>query len=114
MAGEQGDGAKRAQNAEHVARRDVLVKGDAGEGDRGQDGEHRIGDPCFGETDVLGKPQGSDLALNKPTYVSIVGIEAAENRCRDLLAEALECIQPLGEQANTLRLLAEYIVCRKH
>ena len=67
-----------------------------------------------GETNVLGKPQGSDLARNKPTYVSLLGIEEAENRCRDLLAQALECIKELDKRADTLRLLADYIVCRKY
>lgn len=66
------------------------------------------------DTDVLGKPQGSDLAQNKPTYVSLLGIEEAENRCRDLLAQALKCIQGFDKRADRLRLLADYIVCRKH
>ncbi len=66
------------------------------------------------ETDVLGKPQGSDLAQNKPTYVSLLGIDAAEIRCRDLLAQALECIQKFDMRADTLRLLADYIVCRNN
>lgn len=67
-----------------------------------------------GETNIMGKPQGSDSALNKPTYVSLVGIEAAEKRCRDLLAQALECINALNKQADRLCLLADYIVCRKY
>ena len=68
----------------------------------------------IGETDVLGKPQGSDIARNKPTYVSLLGVEAAEIRCRDLLSQALKCIENFNARANTLRLLAEYIVCRKN
>ena len=63
-------------------------------------------------TDVLGKPQGSDMARNKPTYVSLLGVETAENRCRDLLAQALQCIEAFDHGADTLRLLADYIVCR--
>lgn len=66
------------------------------------------------DTHVLGKPQGSDIALNKPTFVSLLGIDEAENRCRDLLAQALKCIQDFDTRADTLRLLADYIVCRKH
>ena len=66
------------------------------------------------ETEVLGKPQGSDLELNKPTYVSLLGIDEAEIRCRDLLSQALECIKDLDDRAATLRSLAAYIVCRKH
>ncbi len=66
------------------------------------------------DTKLLGKPQGSDRALNKPTYVSVLGIDEAENRCRDLLEHALECIKDFDERASTLRLLASYMVCRKH
>lgn len=66
------------------------------------------------DTHVLGKPQGSDIAQNKPTYVSLLGLDAAENRCRDLLAQALKCVENFDARANTLRLLADYIVCRKH
>ena len=67
-----------------------------------------------GETNIMGKPQGSDIALNKPTYVSLLGIEAAENRCRELLTRALACINALDKQADRLCLLANYIVCRKY
>ncbi len=66
------------------------------------------------ETAILGKPQGSDSQSNKPTYVSLVGLEEAETRCRDLLDQALECIQVFDDRAATLRSLADYIVCRKH
>lgn len=66
------------------------------------------------DTSTLGKPQGSDRAQNKPTYVSVLGIEEAQNRCQDLHQQALECIQDFNSSADTLRLLAEYIVCREH
>lgn len=66
------------------------------------------------ETSVLGKPQGSDRAQNKPTYVSVLGIDKAQNRCRDLLEQALKCISMLDSRADNLRLLANYIVGRAH
>ena len=67
-----------------------------------------------GETDVMGKPQGSDIARNKPTYVSIMGIENAELQCRELLRQALECLDQIRLKADHLRTLAHYIVCREH
>lgn len=66
------------------------------------------------DTNVLGKPQGSDRAQNKPTYVSVLGIDEAQNRCRDLLEQALECISKFDRHADKLRLLANYIVGRSH
>ena len=66
------------------------------------------------DTAVLGKPQGSDRALNKPTYVSVLGIDEAQKRCRDLREQALKYIADFNDTADTLRLLADYIVCREH
>lgn len=68
----------------------------------------------IGDTSVLGKPQGSDREQNKPTYVSVLGIDEAQNRCRDLLEQALECITKFDSRADKLRLLANYIVGRAH
>jgi geranylgeranyl pyrophosphate synthase len=66
------------------------------------------------DTATLGKPQGSDRGLNKPTYVSILGIEESEQRCTDFYQQALNCLGEFSERADWLRLLAEHIVCRKH
>ena len=65
-------------------------------------------------TDVLGKPQGSDKELNKPTYISVLGLEKSESLCTDYITQALRCLQSFDSNADMLRLLAEYIVCRKH
>ena len=48
------------------------------------------------DTNTLGKPQGSDIALNKPTYPSVVGIEEAEKTANHLLHEALNEIRELN------------------
>ncbi len=64
------------------------------------------------DTDVLGKPQGSDAAQNKPTYPSIMGIEEAEKVATDLLEKALDEIKPLNSQAETLRAVSKYMVIR--
>jgi geranylgeranyl pyrophosphate synthase len=66
------------------------------------------------DTSVLGKPQGSDRAQNKPTYVSVLGIKEAQIRCRDLLEQSLKCIAAFDHRADNLRLLAKYIVGRAH
>jgi geranylgeranyl pyrophosphate synthase len=67
-----------------------------------------------GDTQTLGKPQGSDRALEKPTYVSILGLEAAQSKAVELSNEAVECLSQLSESADRLRDLARYIVKRLH
>ena len=64
------------------------------------------------DTLTLGKPQGSDAAQNKPTYPSIVGIEAAEKTANDLLQQALHEIKDLNSAGDTLRAVSNYMVVR--
>jgi geranylgeranyl pyrophosphate synthase len=66
------------------------------------------------DTDTLGKPQGSDSTQNKPTYVSILGIEESERRCDDFYKQALSCLDDFKDSSKWLRMLAEHIVCRQH
>jgi len=67
-----------------------------------------------GDTATLGKPQGSDEALGKPTYPSIVGLEAAREMADDLYNDAILSLKSFGEEADTLRQIAHYIVKRSH
>lgn len=64
------------------------------------------------DTETLGKPQGSDLEQNKVTYPALLGMDGAKKMANDLYQQALESLDPLGEQGNNLRWLAEYIVQR--
>ncbi len=65
-----------------------------------------------GETQVIGKPTGSDQALNKATYPALFGIEASRARCDELLSQALGNLDQIGTAAAPLRWLARYIVER--
>lgn len=65
------------------------------------------------DTSVLGKTAGKDELDNKPTYVSVLGLEEAKQYAELLHKEALEAIQSLGPRANRLRSLADLIICRK-
>ena len=67
-----------------------------------------------GDTETLGKTQGADQALNKPTYPALLGLESARQMARELHAEALRSIDDLGELADPLRWLADYIVKRSY
>ncbi len=66
------------------------------------------------DTSTLGKPQGSDRDSNKPTYVSILGLEESEKRCQEYFQQSLDCLNTFDNNADWLRLLAEHIVCRQH
>ena len=65
-----------------------------------------------GETEVIGKRSGADQRLGKATYPGLVGINAARTRCDSLLRNALEQLDDLGDDADSLRWLARYIVAR--
>jgi farnesyl diphosphate synthase len=62
---------------------------------------------------TLGKTAGKDAAANKPTYVSILGLEASTLLAEQLRREAHEALAPFGENAQRLRGLADLIVQRK-
>lgn len=64
------------------------------------------------ETKVLGKPQGSDAAQNKPTYPSVVGLERAKSVANDLLQQALNEMHALDFQWQPLRAVSNYMVTR--
>ncbi|MEH6625677.1 MAG: (2E,6E)-farnesyl diphosphate synthase [Motiliproteus sp.] len=66
------------------------------------------------DTQTLGKPQGSDLAANKATYPSLLGMEQAKEKALQLHQQALDALSPLGERASLLRQLADYVVKRNH
>lgn len=65
-------------------------------------------------TEQLGKQQGADLALNKSTYPSLLGLETARQRAQDLCDEAIRALTLFDGSAEPLRQLARYIVERKN
>ena len=65
-----------------------------------------------GDTDVIGKPSGSDQRLDKATYPGLVGIRKARQRCDELLSGALEHLDDFGADAEPLSWLARFIVER--
>jgi geranylgeranyl pyrophosphate synthase len=67
-----------------------------------------------GETEVIGKPAGSDEKLKKATYPGLIGIEQARKRCDELLVSATEKLDALGDDAASLRWLARFIVERSN
>jgi geranylgeranyl diphosphate synthase, type II len=64
------------------------------------------------DTTTLGKRQGADRERDKPTYVSLLGLEGARIKARQLHDEALEALSNFGGSADILRDLSAYIVQR--
>ncbi|MET3119626.1 farnesyl diphosphate synthase [Undibacterium sp. GrIS 1.8] len=62
---------------------------------------------------TLGKTAGKDAADNKPTYVSLLGLEASQALAKKLCDDAHAALLPFGEKAHILRNLADLIVQRK-
>jgi farnesyl diphosphate synthase len=62
---------------------------------------------------TLGKTAGKDAADNKPTYVSILGLEQSRVLARKLRDDAHQALLPFGDNALRLRQLADLIVQRQ-
>ncbi|MDO9422289.1 MAG: polyprenyl synthetase family protein [Herminiimonas sp.] len=62
---------------------------------------------------TLGKTAGKDAADNKPTYVSILGLEQSQALAEKLRADAYRALEQFGDKARRLRELADLIVQRK-
>jgi geranylgeranyl diphosphate synthase type II len=67
-----------------------------------------------GDTETIGKPQGSDIARAKPTYPALLGLAGAREHLSSLLSSALESLQGFGPEADPLRAMADYVVARTH
>lgn len=65
-----------------------------------------------GDTVVIGKPQGSDAAQNKPTYPAILGLAASRALAEQLRSEAIAALSIFDARAEHLRDLAHYSVDR--
>jgi len=67
-----------------------------------------------GDPAVIGKTAGKDAAAAKPTFPSIIGLDASRRRLAELVDHALEAITPFGEDGTLLQELAHYAAARAH
>jgi len=65
------------------------------------------------DTATLGKTAGKDADNDKPTYVTLLGVQAARDMAQALHGEALAALAEFGDAAQRLRELADFIVLRK-
>jgi len=68
---------------------------------------------CTASTDALGKTAGKDATDEKPTYVSLLGLERAREFAEDLRTQALESLAIFGERGQRLIALTDFITHRK-
>lgn len=62
---------------------------------------------------TLGKTAGKDAAANKPTFVSLMGLDGAREFTRKLHQEALDSLGIWGDNADLLRAIASKVVSRE-
>ncbi|MER2471891.1 (2E,6E)-farnesyl diphosphate synthase [Photorhabdus laumondii] len=71
----------------------------------------------IGDTEMIGKRQGSDQQLGKSTYPALLGLEQAQKKAYELYQEALQALNKLEDKSyNTtmLRALASFIIERNN
>ena len=64
------------------------------------------------DSTTLGKTAGKDSEQNKPTYVSVLGLDAARALARSLRDEAQSALAELGPGASRLAAISDLIVQR--
>ena len=67
-----------------------------------------------GNASVVGKAVGKDQAAGKATFVSLLGLDGAKSRAADLVQEACDALSPYGDDAETLREAARFVIARTH
>lgn len=66
-----------------------------------------------GDAAEVGKAVGKDAAANKATFVSLLGLDGAKTRAAQLVAEACDALSVYGDDAETLRDAARFVIARK-
>ena len=66
-----------------------------------------------GDAETVGKAVGKDVDAGKATFVSLLGLEPAKARARELVQLACDALAPYGDDAETLREAARFVIARK-
>lgn len=64
------------------------------------------------DSQTLGKTAGKDAAANKPTYVTLMGLDYAQKQAKELHETALSSLDSFGGNAQALKDLALLVVNR--
>ena len=69
---------------------------------------------CEADTATLGKTAGKDQEADKPTYVKLMGLNAAREYAERLVAEAQQALSGFDARADRLRQLAAFVTERRN
>ncbi|OSP54449.1 farnesyl-diphosphate synthase [Pseudoruegeria sp. SK021] len=67
-----------------------------------------------GDASRAGKRLRKDAGAGKATFVSLLGLEAAQGRARDLVDTACAALDPYGADADRLRQTAHFVISRDY
>lgn len=62
---------------------------------------------------TMGKATGKDADAGKATFVSLLGLDEAKRRAQEMVQEACNALSVYGEDADTLRDCARFVISRK-
>ena len=66
-----------------------------------------------GDAVLAGKRLQKDVSAGKATFVSLLGIENAKLRAKELIEEAIDALSDYGVKAEPMRQVAKFIIERK-
>ncbi len=67
-----------------------------------------------GDAETVGKATGKDSAAGKATFVSHLGLDGAKRRASDLVQSACDALSIFGDEAETLKEAARFVIARKN
>lgn len=67
-----------------------------------------------GDAATLGKAAQKDATAGKATFVSLLGLDGAKRRAQDLVLSACDALSIYGQDGETLREAARFVVARKN
>ncbi len=66
------------------------------------------------DTATLGKPQGSDIELDKSTYPALLGLDGAKAKAHQLYEQALHALDAIPYNTDQLEVFARYVIERNN
>jgi len=67
-----------------------------------------------GDAETVGKAVGKDEDAGKATFVSLLGLDGAKRRARELVDEACDALGSYGDDAAILKDAARFVIERSH